>query len=362
MANDQVTDHGTVRARKWRTMIWSAVIIVVGAMVLPLTGYVYVAVDKAYAQQSAAEQQTNPRANYWRAVREGYSGYTAASGPYTTNVLIQNGGQNWRQLRNGPVSAYLPWVLAVVVLALGLFAIFRGRLRLDQRPSGRTVERWSLNERVLHWYTAILFIILAITGLALLFGRTVLIPVLGLEGFGAFAAFAIALHNYLGPFFVVGVLLEIVAWARYAFPEKTDWEWIKAGGGFFGHGRHPHAGRINAGEKLLTFWLGLVVFGIAVCVTGLIMDFPGFGWSRETMQISNLIHGVAGVIWVALMLGHMYLGSVAMEGTLDAMTKGRVSVEWAKQHHDLWYEEQRRKGAGMDEGAKADRSSPRTAS
>lgn len=341
MVKKPMTDN-TAKRRHVRIMLWSAVAIVVGALLAPLTGYVYVAIDQATAQTSAAEQQTNPRANYWRAVREGYEGYTAASGPYTSNVLIQNGGQNWRQLRNGPVTSYTPWLLAVVVLALGLYTVLRGRIRLDQRPSGRTVERWSLGERVLHWYTAILFIILAISGLSLLFGRAVLIPLLGLDGFGVYASVAIALHNYLGPFFMVGVLIEIVAWAKHALPEKTDWQWIKQGGGFFSRGVHPHAGHINAGEKLLTFWLGLVVLGIAVCVTGIIMDFPAFGQSRETMQISNLIHGVASVIWVALMLGHMYLGSVAMEGTLDSMTKGRVSVEWAKQHHDVWYENQRR--------------------
>ena len=183
---------------------------------------------------------------------------------------------------------------------------------------------------------------LFISGLSLLFGRAVLIPLLGLEGFGVYAAIAIALHNYLGPFFLVGVLLGIVSWIKYMLPEKSDWAWLKLGGGFFGHGAHPHAGRINAGEKLLTFWLGLVVLGIAVCVTGIIMDFPGLGQSRETMQISNLIHGVASIVWMAMMLGHMYLGSVAMEGTLVGMTQGRVSVEWAKQHHDLWYDEQRR--------------------
>ena len=340
MAKRPMTDP-TAR-RRVRIVLWSAVAIVVGALLAPLTGYVYVAIDKAVAQASAAEQQTNPRANYWRAVREGYEGYTAASGPYTTNVLIQNGGQNWRQLRNGPVTGYTPWLLAVVVLALGLYTVLHGRVRLDQRPSGRTVERWSLGERVLHWYTAILFIVLAITGLSLLLGRAALIPLLGLDGFGVYAAVAIALHNYLGPFFTVGVLIEIVAWAKHALPEKTDWAWIKQGGGFFGHGAHPHAGRVNAGEKLITFWVGLVVLGVAVCVTGIILDFPAFGQSREAMQLSNLIHAVAGVIWVALMLGHMYLGSVAMEGTLDAMTKGRVSVEWAKQHHDQWYDEQRR--------------------
>lgn len=352
------TPRTTRAASARRRTIWSAAAILIGALVLPLSGYVYVALSEAIAEPSAAEQQTNPRANYWRAVREGYAGYTAASGPYTTNVLIQNGGQNWRQLRNGPVAGILPWVLAVVVLAIGLFALRRGRVRLDHPPSGRTVPRWSLNERVLHWYTAILFIILAITGLSLLFGRAALIPLLGLNGFGAYAAFAIALHNYLGPFFVVGVLLEIVAWARHMLPEPSDWPWLKQGGGFFGRGRHPHAGRVNAGEKYLTFWLGLVVFGVAVCITGLVLDFPNFGQTRETMQLANLVHGVAGVIWVALMLGHMYLGSVGMEGTLDAMTKGRVSVEWAQQHHDLWYEEARRHGT-VDERP-AGRPAPRT--
>jgi len=353
-----MTTPRTTRAASARRMIWSAVIILVGALVLPLSGYVYVAMSDAVAEPSAAEQQTNPRANYWRAVREGYDGYTAASGPYTTNVLIQNGGQNWRQLRNGPVAGILPWLLAIVVLALGLFALWRGRIRLDHPPSGRTVPRWSLNERVLHWYTAVLFIILAISGLSLLIGRAVLIPLLGLNGFGAYAAVAIALHNYLGPFFVVGVLLEIVAWARHALPEPSDWQWFKQGGGFFGRGKHPHAGRVNAGEKYLTFWLGLVVLGIAVSVTGLVLDFPNFGQTRETMQLANLVHGIAGVIWTALMLGHMYLGSVAMEGTLDAMTKGRVSVEWAKQHHDLWYETVRHQAAV--EERPAERPAPRT--
>jgi len=346
-------------ARRRRTFIWTLVLILAGTVALPLTGYVYVALDPAFAQQSqsAADQQTNPRANYWRAVRQGYEGYTAASGPYTTNVLIQNGGQNWRRIRNGPVSNILPWVLAAIAGAILLFALLRGRIKLEHRPSGRTVERWSLAERVLHWYTAVLFIVLAITGLSLLFGRGALIPLLGLEGFGAYAAVAIALHNYLGPFFVVGVAIEIVAWVKDALPKDYDWEWVKQGGGLLARGKHPHAGRINAGEKMLTFWAGLVLFGIAVSVTGLILDFPNFGSSRATMQIANVIHGVAAVVWIALMLGHMYLGAWGVEGAFEGMVSGRVSVEWAKEHHDLWYEEAARKSE--EEPAKTVRGSPR---
>lgn len=350
-------------SRRKRSMVWSIAIILVGAMLAPLTGYLYVAVNPAYAQQAApenppaADQQTNPRANYWRAVRQGYQGYTAASGPYTTNVLIQNGGQNWRQLRDGPVEQLATWVLAITVGVLFLFAIVRGRIRLHGAPSGRTVERWSLGERVLHWYTAILFIILAITGLGILFGRAVLIPVMGYAGFSAFASVAIALHNYLGPFFVIGVVLEIIMWVRYALPDpKVDMEWLRKGGGFFG-GSHPHAGHINPGEKYLTFWIGLVLLGGAVSITGIIMDFPLFGQTRETMQIANLIHAIAGGFWLALMLGHIYLGAWGVEGALSGMTNGRVSVEFAKEHHDLWYEQVGRK---TEEAGDKPRASART--
>lgn len=334
-------------SRRRRAMGWSMALILLGAMVMPLTGYLYVAVNDAFAQQaagSAADQQTNPRANYWRAVREGYGGYTAASGPYTTNVLVANGGQNWRQLREGPVNTFAAWVLALAVAGIIAFTIVRGRIRLHHPPSGRTVERWNLGERVLHWYVAVLFIVLAITGLSMMFGRAVLIPVLGYSGFAAWANVAIALHNYLGPFFVVGVALEIIVWIKDALPESTDGPWLRRFGGFFSKGgEHPSAGRINAGEKYLTFWLGLVVLGTIVSITGIVLDFPIWGQTRETMQTASLVHAVAGGIWIALIIGHIYLGAWAVEGTLSGMTNGRVSSEWAREHHDLWYEQEGRK-------------------
>ncbi len=347
MSDQMARPKATTRwPRRRRMMLWTIATILVAAMLLPLSGYVYVAINDAQAQQagsSSADNQTNPRANYWRAVRQGYDGYTAASGPYTTNVLIQNGGQNWRQLRNGPLETYVVWILALVVAALFVFTIVYGKVKLAHAPSGRTVERWSTGERVLHWYTAILFIILAITGLSTLFGRTVLIPVLGYSGFAAWSSVAVALHNYLCPFFIVGVAIEIVSWIRYALPEATDAEWLRRIGGFFDKKPHPSAGHINAGEKYLTFWLGLFVCGIAVSVTGVILDFPIFGQSRETMQISTLIHSGFAMTWLALQLVHIYLGVWGVEGALDAMSKGRVSTEWAKQHHDIWYEREGRK-------------------
>ncbi len=321
------------KKRHARIMLWSAVIIVFGAMFLPLASYVYVDLVSA---QAAAAQDANPRANYWRAVREGNQGYTSSSGPYTTSVLIQNGGQNWRQLRNGPVANYTPWILGVVVLILALYYLIKGPQKVARPLSGQTVPRWGLFERILHWYTASLFIVLAITGLSLLFGRAVLIPILGPWGFGAWANFSITLHNYLGPFFVVGVLIEILVWAGMNIPREADRQWWKKLGGMFS-GEHVPAGRSNGGEKVW-FWM-VAIFGIAVSVTGLILDFPNFEQSRETMQLMNIIHATASVIWVAIALGHIYMGTLGNEGALQGMTQGRVSVEWAQQHHDLWYQE-----------------------
>ncbi len=341
-------DRVRARSIRRRCLGCGLAAVLVAALSLPFIAYVSDAT--VVAASSAAEEQTNPRANYWRAVRGGGEGYTAASGPYTTNTLIQNGGQNWRQIRNGPVASVLPWVLALVILAIGAYHILHGPNELTRRPTGRVVPRWTLAERVLHWYTAVLFIVLAITGLSLLFGRAVLIPVIGLNGFSAWASLSIGLHNYLGPFFLVGMLLEIVVWLKYNILHDYDWTWLKNGGGYLWRtAHHPPAHRINAGEKILTFWMGLVVLGTLVAITGLIMDFPNVGWSRQTMQISNVIHGVAAIIWIALILGHIYLGTVGVPGTLQAMTQGNVTAEWAQEHHDLWYEELRRRGIAEEE-------------
>jgi formate dehydrogenase subunit gamma len=338
------------RARRYkRIVLWSIAIILVGAMVLPLGSYVVTGIQPVRAQ---AIEDSNPRANYWRAVRRGNEGYTSVAGQ-ETGVLIQNGGQNWRQLRNGPVATIGGWTLFLVVLAIVLFFGVKGPVPLDGGRSGRTVARWSMANRVLHWYTAILFIVLAITGLSLLFGRAVLIPLLGPEGFAAWAIISKGLHNYGGPAFSIGVVLMLVFWARYNLPEKGDWNWLVQGGGLIGKGKHPPAGRVNAGEKIFTYG-GMLVFGLAVVVTGFILDFPNFGQSRGLMQTANIIHASTSLIWMALMAGHIYLGSVGVEGAFEGMNTGRVDENWAKQHHSLWYEEARREGTQVSDAGEAD--------
>ena len=329
----------TARVRRYRRIaLWSVAIILLGAMVLPLGSYVYTGIQSAHAQ---AVEDSNPRANYWRAVRGGVEGYTAVEGQ-ETNVLVQNGGQNWRQIRDGWIANYGGWTLFIIALVILLFFGVRGRVNIAGGRSGKRVLRWKTWERFVHWYTAILFVILAITGLSILFGRAVLIPLLGPQGFAAWADLAIGLHNFTGPAFSIGVLCMILMWIPRNLPAKGDGEWLAKGGGMFSDDVHPPAGKMNAGEKIW-FWI-ITTVGVTVIVTGFILDFPNYGQTRDTMQLANIIHGVGSLVWVGVWFGHVYLGTIGTEGALEGMTTGYVDENWAKQHHDQWYEEIRHGG------------------
>lgn len=306
-----------------RRAVWGLLALLLFTLCLPLTGMAQV------------QDGVNERAEFWRAVRDGSTGYTAVHGP-ETNVLIQNGGENWRLLRNGPLKTYGVLLLSAMGLAILLFALRVGRVRLARGRSGMTVPRWTAFERALHWYTAILFILLALTGLSLLYGRHVLIPLMGKDAFAAYAALAKTAHNYLGLFFAAGLLLEIGKWLRHNLPKHHDLIWFTQGGGLIGQG-HPHAGRMNAGEKGW-FWL-LTIAGTLLVVSGLVLNFPNYGQTREIMQFATLTHAALSLILITVALGHIYIGTFGTEGSLEAMTTGRVDTEWAKQHHDLWYEE-----------------------
>jgi formate dehydrogenase subunit gamma len=313
-----------------RILLASLLMLALPAMFMPLQAH-----EGGHHDHGKAETVVNPRAGFWRQAREGVQGYTAVRGQ-EANVLIQGSGQNWRRLRNGLVAAYGGGLLGLAVFALGSFYLWRGRVELSHPRTGETVARWTLGERVLHWYTATLFIVLALTGLSLLYGRALLIPLIGHEAFSAYAILAKQFHNVIGPPFIAGLLLMILFWIRDNLPNRLDIEWFKALGGMVGD-RHPSAGRMNAGEKAW-FWL-LASGGLAVCASGLLLDFPNFGQERWLMQVSHLFHVVFALVLMAGALGHIYIGTIGTEGALEGMVTGRVDKSWAIQHHDLWYEE-----------------------
>ena len=333
-------------ARRKRMMGWSFLFMILSVVMLPLGSYVYTDLV-ATAEAAEATTASNPRSNYWRAIRNGQAGYSTNKAT-EANVLIQSGGENWRNLRNGPLASIGGFALIFTLLAILAYHMKHGAMKLDEGRSGKTVTRWSKFDRILHWTTAGLFILLAITGLSMLFGKAVLIPLLGQDGFAAYASLGRVVHNYLGPLFVAVLLILILSWFKNNMITDDDKRWFKSGGGgIVGH-KHASCGRFNAGEKIW-FWL-VTVLGIGVAITGLILDFPNFDQVRNTMQNMSLTHATLALIWTAVAFGHIYIGTVGSEGSLDGMVTGEVDENWAKQHHDLWYEEVKG-GGGADTAA-----------
>jgi formate dehydrogenase subunit gamma len=321
-----------------RTVKRTVGLFVLGALlVFLMSGIIYC--------QAIGADISNPRANLWRVVREGLPGFTKVS-TAGHKILIINSGENWREFRNSVLMPFSQWIIALALVVMGLFYMRVGPDKLDKPRSGVKIERYIRRERILHWYTAALFIIMAVTGLSLLLGRIALIPIFGHWADSAYLQASKVLHNYCGPLLLIGIFLEFVIWVRYNIPKKMDLDWFRSMGGLLGKGPRPHTGKVNGGEKGW-FWL-MAIFGTAVGVTGVLLDFPIWGQTRFTMQISHAIHAFVAVLFITVSFGHIYMGSLGVEGVFEGMWTGYVDAVWAEQHSDLWYEEKmREKGENL---------------
>jgi formate dehydrogenase subunit gamma len=258
-----------------------------------------------------------------------------------TSVLEQPAGRDWRQFHQ----VTLRWIGAIAILGmlavLVLFYIIRGMVRIEAGRSGRTLVRFNAFERFVHWMTAACFIVLAISGLNVTFGKELLTPLIGPQAFASWSQWAKYAHNYLSFPFTLGVVLMFLMWIAWNFPTPTDFRWFKDGGGIIGS-RHPPAGHFNAGQKLI-YWI-VVLGGGAAAVTGYLLMFPFYGTGVAGMQTAQMVHGIVGLVFIAIMLAHIYIGTIGMQGAFEAMGKGEVDVNWARQHHSIWLENQVRKG------------------
>ncbi|MEQ1594414.1 MAG: formate dehydrogenase subunit gamma [Casimicrobium sp.] len=287
-------------------------------------------------QKERQQQQPYNNAPVWKAARGAVEGYTSLPAP-EAGVLIQTDGQNWRALRNGTVSVFGGWALVAMMLVVGIFYAVRGTIQLHEAPTGRMLDRFSLLERMAHWSTAISFCVLAISGLILAFGKSILIPVLGFTLFSWLAVIAKNLHNFLGPLFALSCLITFIVFVRDNLPKAIDLKWIASAGGLF-NDKHVPSEKFNAGEKVW-FWGGVMFLGIVVSASGFVLDFPNFGQSRATMQFANIVHLVGATLFMVAALGHIYMGTLGVAGALDAMKTGQVDETWAKEHHEIWYEQ-----------------------
>jgi formate dehydrogenase subunit gamma len=252
-------------------------------------------------------------------------------------VLIQPAGRTWDYFHQ----IVLRWIGAIAIIGtlVALTAAYwiLGRLRITAGRSGRKILRFKQFERFAHWLTAVSFVVLAVTGLNITFGKALLLPLIGPDAFSAFSQYAKYTHNFVSFAFVLGLALVVAIFIKDNIPDKTDIEWFKRGGGFI-KSKHAPARRFNAGEKLV-FW-GALGAGVAVTISGFLLLFPFYVTNIFGMQIAQGVHAVIAILFIALILGHIYIGTLGMEGAFEAMATGEVDFNWAKEHHDLWLEEQ----------------------
>ena len=297
-------------------------------------------------------------ADLWRYVRNGNAGTTQMKDELSA-VMIQSEGDNWRALRNGPVSMFGGIGLAVIIALLFAFYLYRGKIKVESGLSGDTILRFATLDRFAHWLMAGSFVLLALTGLNILYGRYILIPILGPELFSSITVGGKYIHNYLSFAFMIGLALAFILWVKHNIPTKIDWQWLKMGGGIFKAGMHPPAKKFNAGQKMI-FWITMIG-GLSVSMSGIALMFPFetsmfsetfallniFGLDLPTnltamqeQQYNQLWHGVVSLGLMIMIIAHIYIGSVGMEGALDAMNSGKVDRNWAKEHHNLWVKEE----------------------
>jgi formate dehydrogenase subunit gamma len=323
-------------------MLVSRMRLVLGALLL-LT--MFVVAPPVSAQQRNPDNSVNPTASSVKEdqlLRELKRIQGRGTIPDTRSYTIEQPiGRDWRHFHE----VTLRWIGAISVLGmlavLIVFYLGRGMVRLESGRSGRVLVRFSAFERLLHWMTASCFIVLAISGLNVTFGKPLLLPLIGPEAFTTWSQWLKYAHNYLSFPFTLGVLIIFLMWLPWNMPSKVDVQWLKEGGGVIGH-KHPAADRFNAGQKMV-YWMQILAGG-ALAVTGYLLMFPFYGTTVAGMQLAEIIHGITAVLFIALMLGHIYIGTIGMEGAFEGMWDGTVDENWAREHHRIWLEREASKG------------------
>jgi formate dehydrogenase subunit gamma len=309
--------------------------------VLALVGLVAAAAPAA-AQQPSSVNPTADAVKEEQLLRQLGQVQGRGSIPDTKSYTIEHpAGRDWRHFHE----VTLRWIGAIAILGmlvlLVVFYLVRGMVRLESGRSGRTIVRFNPFERFVHWMTATCFIVLAISGLNITFGKVLLLPLLGPEMFSAWSEWAKYAHNYLSFPFTLGVVLIFFMWIGGNIPNRVDVEWLKRGGGIVGHD-HPPAYKFNAGQKGI-YWLQLLG-GLAMIVSGYVLIFPFYGTDVGNMESAQVVHGIIAMLFTAIMIAHIYIGTIGMEGAFEAMGSGEVDLNWAKEHHSLWVEEELERG------------------
>jgi len=308
------------------------------ALFLPMFGGGALAQQEKETQAQRQQAQPYNNAPVWRDVRSGKEEYTSVKGR-ETGVLIQTFGETWRALRNSWIVPIAGWLVFAFACGIALLHWKRGQSKPGEKPTGRLIQRFTPLDRAAHWTVAISFCLLGLSGLIMMVGKYVLLPVIGYTLFSWLSQLAKVVHNFTGPVFIAAILMLIVLFAKHALPRAGDLTWLVKNRGGVTPNAHVPCGMLNAGQKLW-FWGGVVVLSVVAGVSGLVMDFPNFDQVRATMIIANVVHTSVTGLLMALSLFHIYMGSkIGVAGAYEGMRYGYVDEAWAKEHHEFWYQD-----------------------
>ncbi len=334
--------------------------------------------NPAKAETILKTQGANSSSTLWGELRSGAAG-TVSIPDQNAGLLVQDAGMGWLEWRakGGPLQVNGGYAVLGILALLVLFYLIRGRIRIEAGTSGRTIERFKSVERFGHWLLAVSFIVLTLSGLNLLYGKDWILPLIGKDAFATVTMAGKWVHNNVAWAFMLSLIWVLFIWVRHNIPSKIDLQWIMKGGGLFSEGVHPPSRKFNAGQKLI-FW-SVIILGASISASGISLLFPfeapmfaktfailndiGIGslvygeplptvlTPVEEMMYAQLWHTIIAFAMIFIVLAHIYIGSVGMEGAYGAMGSGEVDEQWAREHHSLWLEEvQNREGTAPADG------------
>ena len=202
------------------------------------------------------------------------------------------------------------------------------------------IQRYTANERSNHWFTAILFILLALSGLAMF--HPAMSWLYALFGGGQWTRI---LHPFFGVLMFVSFMLLALRMRAHNRFEPGDKQWLRQIDDVLANreDKLPKVGKYNAGQKLLFFTL--VVCMIVLLLSGIVIWRQWFShlFPIGLIRFSALLHAFFAFVIIMVIIVHIYAG-LWIKGSIGAMTRGFVTYGWARKHHPRWFDEVMRKG------------------
>lgn len=239
---------------------------------------------------------------------------------------IKGLGESFTILQN---RFFAPIFLIVIILTIGVFFghyKMIGALKFNHHS--RKFKVFSKYNIIVHWGSAVPFVLICITGLMMIFGDKL--------GGGMPIRLAKNIHFFATFVFIIFGILMFLMWFKASLFRLYDIKWFKIMGGYLSKNKNPiPAGKFNAGQKMW-FWIA-TLGGFIMAATGIIMHY--FYGDINFLRLSAIIHNVLGFGVIAMLITHIYMSVFAIEGALESILNGEMGEEELAIMHSFYYKE-----------------------